>query len=170
MALKQLWQRIEVILHPLVILMSLLLICTSPWILIGRQLSAHAGFWDMFHVYGGLFTGLLALMFAYKVCSAGQWRQFFPWLTLDVKALLADIRGLLHGELPHSGGKGLISVIEGIGVMLMLLVACSGAAWYFADTSDALLWRRYHIIFAQGFVGFIVIHCVLAILHIRDLF
>ncbi|MGI2114154.1 hypothetical protein CXF78_11900 [Shewanella sp. 11B5] len=170
MVLKPLWQRIEAVLHPLMILMSLLLICTSPWILIGRQLSPRASVWDVFHVYGGLFTALLALMFAYKVCAAGQWRQFFPWLTFELKPLLADVRGLMHGQLPHSGGKGLISVIEGVGVILLLLVVVSGAGWYIADPSNALAWRGYHIVFAQGFIGFIVVHCLLALLHLRDFF
>ncbi|QDE32317.1 MULTISPECIES: cytochrome b/b6 domain-containing protein [Shewanella] len=167
---KQLWQCIEVRLHQLVILMSLLLICTSPWIFIGRQLSPRAGFWDVFHVYGGLFTGVLALLFTFHICSAGQWRQFFPWLTLDVKPLLNDLRGLTRGKLPHSGSNGLISVIEGLGVIVLLLVALSGAIWYVADPSNALMWRSYHILFAQVFIGFIVIHFILAIVHIRDLF
>ncbi|WP_350431569.1 cytochrome b/b6 domain-containing protein [Shewanella sp. H8] len=167
---KQLWQCIEVRLHQLVILMSLLLICTSPWIFIGRQLSPRAGFWDVFHVYGGLFTGVLALLFTFHICSAGQWRQFFPWLTLDVKPLLNDLRGLTRGKLPHSGNKGLISVIEGLGVIALLLVSLSGAIWFFSDPSNALMWRSYHILFAQVFIGFIVIHFILAIVHIRDLF
>ncbi|MCL1114361.1 cytochrome b/b6 domain-containing protein [Shewanella basaltis] len=170
MKFKLLWQRIEVMLHPLVMLMCLLLICTSPWILIGRQLGSRASFWDFFHVYGGLFTALLAVMFTYKVCSAGQWRQFFPWLTLEFKPLLADIRGLLRGQLPHSGGKGLISVIEGIGVILLLLVVITGGVWYAVEPHAALVWRGYHILFAQGFIGFIVLHCLLALLHLRDFF
>jgi len=170
MILQQFWGRLEVRLHQLVILMSLLLICTSPWIFIGRQLSPHAGFWDVFHVYGGLFTAVLALLFTYHICSAGQWRQFFPWLTLDLKPLLVDLRGLMHGELPHSGGKGLINIIEGFGVIVLLLVALSGAIWYVADPSNALMWRSYHILFAQAFIGFVVVHFILAIVHIRDLF
>lgn len=170
MTTKQLWQRVEAMLHPAVLLLSLLLVCTSSWVLIGRQLTSRASFWDLLHVYGGLLTGILALMFAVKVCIGGQWRQFFPWLTLDVKPLFTDIRGLLRGQLPHSGGKGLISVIEGLGVILLLLVAVTGAAWYIADPSNALTWRNYHIIFAHGFIGFIVVHCLLALLHLRDFF
>ncbi|GGQ26950.1 cytochrome b/b6 domain-containing protein [Shewanella litoralis] len=170
MTAKQLWQRIETMLHPAVLLLSLLLVFTSSWVLIGRQLTSRASFWDLLHVYGGLLTGILALLFAVKVCVGGQWRQFFPWLTLDVKPLMSDISGLMRGQLPHSGGKGLISVIEGLGVILLLLVALTGAAWYAADPSNALTWRYYHIVFAHGFIGFIVLHCVLALLHLRDFF
>ncbi|UAL44510.1 cytochrome b/b6 domain-containing protein [Shewanella inventionis] len=170
MTIKRVWQGVEAILHALVLLMSLLLIFTSPWILIGRQLTDRAGFWDLFHVYGGLLTAILAVLFLIKVCNGGQWRLFFPWLTRDIKPLLADVRGLLRGQLPHSGGKGLISVIEGLGVIILLLVAMTGVAWFVAEPVNALAWRHYHIVFVHAFIGFIVVHCLLALLHIRAFF
>ena len=61
-------------------------------------------------------------------------------------------------------------MIEGGGVILLLLVAISGVLWYLADPSDALMWRSYHKVLAQSFIGFIVIHLLLALLHIRDFF
>ncbi|GAA0788261.1 MULTISPECIES: cytochrome b/b6 domain-containing protein [Pseudomonadati] len=170
MALLPIWRSIETKLHAAVLVMSLLLVCSSPWIFIAKQLSPKAGFWDVFHVYGGLFTAVIGLLFAIKVCTKGQWRLFFPWLVADFSQLKADIFGMVKGRLPLSGGKGLLSVIEGGGVILLLLVAISGVLWYLADPSDALMWRSYHKVFAQGFIGFIVIHLLLALLHIRDFF
>ncbi|MCW3171577.1 cytochrome b/b6 domain-containing protein [Shewanella subflava] len=170
MALLPIWRRIETKLHGVVLVMTLMLVCTSPWIFMGKQLRSNAGFWDVFHVYGGLFTAIIALLFAIKVCIKGQWRLFFPWLVADFSQLSADVSGIVKGRLPLSGGKGLLSVIEGIGVILLLLVALSGVIWYLADPSDALMWRSYHKILAQGFIGFVVIHVLLALLHIRDFF
>ncbi|WP_282109984.1 cytochrome b/b6 domain-containing protein [Shewanella algicola] len=170
MSIKRVWQGLEAVLHALVLAMSLLLIFTSPWILIGRQLTERAGFWDLFHVYGGLLTAMVAVLFLLKVCKGGQWRLFFPWLVLDIKPLLTDVRGLLRGQLPHSGGKGLISVIEGLGVILLLLVALTGVAWFVAEPANALTWRHYHIVCVHGFIGFVVLHCILGLLHIREFF
>ena len=116
MALLPIWRSIETKLHAAVLVMSLLLVCSSPWIFIAKQLSPKAGFWDVFHVYGGLFTAVIGLLFAIKVCTKGQWRLFFPWLVADFNQLNADISGMVKGRLPLSGGKGLLSVIEGVGV------------------------------------------------------
>lgn len=170
MALKLIWQKIAVKLHALVLVMSVILVCTSPWVLIGRQLSANAGFWSHFHVYGGLITACLALLFAIKVCLKGQWRQFFPWLLLDFNQVNTDLVGILTGKIPVAGGKGLFSVIEGIGVILLLLVAVSGVVWYLVDPSDALVWRSYHQVLGQCFIGFMIIHLLLALVHIKDFF
>lgn len=170
MGLKQVGQVISSVLHVLVLLLCVTLVCTSPWIVIGRQLRSNASFWDQFHVYGGLFTVLLAILFTIKVCAKGQWRLFFPWLIFDFSQLTADMSGLLKGKLPISGGKGLISVIEGLGVILLLLVCLTGLGWFLVAPSEAITWRYYHQIFAQGFVGFIVLHALLALLHIRDFF
>ncbi|QIR13714.1 cytochrome b/b6 domain-containing protein [Shewanella aestuarii] len=170
MGLKQVGQAISSFLHALVLLFCVTLVCTSPWIVIGRQLRTNASFWDQFHVYGGLFTALLAMLFTLKVCAKGQWRLFFPWLIFDFSQLISDIKGLAKGRLPVSGGKGLISIIEGLGVILLLLVCVTGLVWFLVAPSDAITWRDYHKVFAQGFIGFLVLHALLALLHIRDFF
>ncbi|UJF21632.1 cytochrome b/b6 domain-containing protein [Shewanella sp. OMA3-2] len=170
MTLKLIWQKIAAKLHALVLVMSVILVCTSPWVLMGRQLSENAGFWSLFHVYGGLITACLALLFAIKICFKGQWRQFFPWLLLDFNPLKIDLVGIVKGRTPMSGGKGLLSIVEGIGIILLLLVAVTGVIWYFVDLGDALTWRSYHQIFAQCFIGFMIIHLLLGLLHIKDFF
>ncbi|MGZ9899319.1 cytochrome b/b6 domain-containing protein [Shewanella gaetbuli] len=170
MSFRSLWHRLESKLHVLVLVFSVLLVVTSPWILIGRQLSSRSGFWDYFHVYGGVVAAVLAVLFAVKVCLKGQWKQFFPYLVGDFSQLKAEFKGVAKGKLPVSGGKGLFSIIEGIGVVLLVLVSVTGILWYIVDPSDALTWRSYHKLFAQGFIGFLIVHVLLALLHIKDFF
>jgi len=48
-------------------------------------------------------------------------------------------------------------------------VGFTGVIWYLLQgTPDALLWRGYHIFLAKSFIGFIVLHIVLAGLHLLD--
>ncbi|WP_076541547.1 cytochrome b/b6 domain-containing protein [Shewanella sp. UCD-KL21] len=157
-------------LHVIVIALSVFLVVTSPWILIGRQLRANASIWDSLHVYLGLVAAIFGLLFMLKNLLNGHWRQFFPWLRLDFSQCVDEIKQLKQGKLPSSGGKGIFSVVEGIGLILIALVSITGIAWFITQgSSDALMWRKYHILFAQGFVGFLMVHIVFAMFHIIDM-
>ncbi|WP_299804125.1 cytochrome b/b6 domain-containing protein [uncultured Shewanella sp.] len=157
--------------HVLIIIISAYLIFTSGSILIGRQLRTHASFWDQSHVYLGLIAAFLSITFVITTCLKGKWRQYFPWLIADFSQLKSDILGLFKGKIPIAGGRGLFSVVEGIGMLLFLGVGLTGIAWFATQGStDALMWRGYHIQLAQGFIGFIVLHVIFACLHLLDFF
>ncbi|ACA85089.1 cytochrome b/b6 domain-containing protein [Shewanella woodyi] len=155
--------------HLLLILLSLYLILTSGWLMMGRSLRASASLWDMTHVYLGLFATLIACLFLISNSTGGKWRQYFPWLIGDAGQLLRDLKGLLKGKLPTSGGRGLFSWVEGIGMLLLVAVGITGTMWFIMQgSSDALVWRSYHILLAKGFIGFILVHILFACLHLLD--
>lgn len=155
--------------HVLIIILSAFLISTSGWIMMGRSLRASASIWDYLHVYLGLMAAGLSISMLVSNCIKGKWRQFFPWLVLDFSHLIKDISGLCKGKLPAAGGRGLFSIIEGIGILLLVGVGFTGVLWYcLQGSSDALFWRSNHIVFAQGFMGFILIHIICAGLHLLD--
>ncbi|GIU28326.1 cytochrome b/b6 domain-containing protein [Shewanella sp. MBTL60-007] len=157
--------------HVLIIITSAYLILTSGWILIGRRLRPNASFWDQSHVYLGLIAAFLSITFLITTCLKGKWRQYFPWLVGDFSQLKADILGFFKGKIPIAGGRGLFSVVEGVGMLLFLAVGVSGIAWFATQgSSDALMWRGYHIHLAQAFIGFIVVHVIFACLHLLDFF
>ncbi|QYJ79557.1 cytochrome b/b6 domain-containing protein [Shewanella acanthi] len=156
-------------LHLLIVLSCTLLVCTSPWILIGKNLRNQASAWDYLHVYLGLVCAALALLFLLRNTLQGKWHQYYAWLVGDWSQLGADIKGLFKGRLPVAGGKGLFSAIEGIGMLLLLATGLSGVFWFaYQGSAAALEWRAYHQIFADIFVGFLVVHLVLAISHIIE--
>ncbi|WP_394131449.1 cytochrome b/b6 domain-containing protein [Shewanella maritima] len=157
-------------LHIIVLSLCVILVVSSPWIIIGRRLRSNASFWDQLHVYLGTVAAILGLLFVIKCCLNGGWRQFFPWLTLDFSQLIADIKGFFQGKLPSSGGKGLFSFVEGFGLILLAGVCITGLLWLaFQGQTDAVTWRKYHLLFAQGFTGFIVVHCLFAVVHVIEM-
>ncbi|MBR9729461.1 cytochrome b/b6 domain-containing protein [Shewanella intestini] len=157
-------------LHVLIIACCFVLLPSSSWILIGRQLRKNANIWEYIHVYLGAIAAILGVLFVVKCCLKGGWRQFFPWLNLQFSQLIDDIVGLCKLKLPSSGGKGLLSVVEGIGLILLMGVCVTGLMWLiFQGQADALSWRKYHIIFAQGLCGFVLLHMVFAVIHVVEM-
>ncbi|ABV38393.1 conserved hypothetical protein [Shewanella sediminis HAW-EB3] len=168
-AITKLFAKLNELQHLFIIILSAYLIITSGWILIGRSLRASASFWDLAHVYLGLITAIFSFTFLLSNSLKGKWRQYFPWLKGDFSQLKKDISGLFKGKLPIAGGSGLFSWIEGLGMLVFVGVGFTGVIWYFLQgTPDALLWRGYHIMLAKSFIGFIVLHIVLAGLHLLD--
>ncbi|MBV7315845.1 cytochrome b/b6 domain-containing protein [Shewanella sp. NIFS-20-20] len=164
------WEKLQQRLHLLLILGSLWLIVTSPWVLIGRQLRASASWWDIGHVYLGLAMLPLAALFLLKNCRQGHWRLYFPYLGGQWQDVGRDCRNLCRGKLPVAGGAGLISVIEG-GLMLLLVGTClTGAMWFVQQGgSDALFWRGWHIDMAWAFGVGLIVHMLCAMLHVIDM-
>ncbi|MCG9697582.1 cytochrome b/b6 domain-containing protein [Shewanella sp. Isolate11] len=155
--------------HLLLILLSVFLISTSGWILMGRGIRANASIWDLLHVYLGLLAAFFSVTFLLSNVRQGKWRQYFPWLAGDFAQVSADIKGLFKGKIPAAGGKGLFSLIEGIGLLLLFVVALTGTIWFcLQGSSEALAWRSWHHVFAKGFIGFVVLHCICAASHLLD--
>ncbi|MCL1036101.1 cytochrome b/b6 domain-containing protein [Shewanella submarina] len=163
------WQRLSDRLHLLVMLPTVFLLVTSPWIFMARQLPANASFWNLSHVYLGLLTCLLACLFLFTNLLGGTWRQYFPWIAGDIQPLLKDIIGLFKLRLPVAGGRGLFSVIEGLTMLGLVATGITGLMWYLTQGSaDALSWRAWHIDSAMMFVGLLCVHVVCALSHLLD--
>jgi len=104
--------------HIMIIISVAYLILTSSWILMGRSLRNNASLWDLSHVYLGLFAAVLAVSFLITTCLKGKWRQYFPWLIADFSQLKSALQGLVKGKLPIAGGRGLFSIVEGLGLLI----------------------------------------------------
>ncbi len=155
--------------HLILLLLTAFLIMTSGWVVLGRSLRANASIWDLCHVYLGLVSSVFAISFFITNLAKGKWRQYYPWLILDFSQIKQDLVGLPKGEIPVAGGKGIFSLVEGLGMLLLLGVSITGVLWFvFQGEPVALEWRSYHQLFAKGFIIFILIHIVFACLHLLD--
>lgn len=167
--LRSLCRVIMAQLHVWIVVSTILLVCSSPWIFMGRRIPDNASFWDYLHVYLGLACTVLGILFLLSNTLRGKWHQYFGWLAGDWTQLKQDVVGLAKGKFPVAGGKGLFSAIEGIGMLLLVATGVTGLVWFIVQgTPTALTWRGYHQVFAQAFIGFLILHLVLAASHILD--
>ncbi len=155
--------------HLLVLLISLWLILTSPWITLRRGIPSSAGFLDYAHVTLGLIMVPLALAYAATNVLGGRWRDYFPWLAGDLSEVKRDVAGVFRAKLPQPGGAGLFSLIEGIVLLLLLATAISGLGWFLLEGSRAAMaWRDWHIVAADALVAGLVVHAIAASLHLVE--
>ncbi|MBY6185273.1 cytochrome b/b6 domain-containing protein [Marinobacter hydrocarbonoclasticus] len=162
--------RIEPWLHRLVIVGVIWLFATAGWVRMANRIPPSASAWDWAHIVVGALTTVLGIWFLRHCCRHGQWRQYFPYLVGDLKPTLNDLTGLFKGRLPRAGGSGLLPLIEGVGLLLLLAVGVTGIGWLVTEgSSDALFWRKQHLMFASGLFGFLVVHAIAALISVVDL-
>ncbi|BDM65509.1 cytochrome b561 [Shewanella sp. NFH-SH190041] len=163
------WQSLRLKLHVLVLVPSVYLLLTSPWVMLARRLPEQTSWWNLSHVYLGLLTCLTGALLLLSNVQDGRWQQYFPWLKGDFKPLLQDLVALGRGRLPVAGGRGLFSVIEGLTMVSLLVTVLSGLAWFITQGSaDAMLWRSWHIDATMTFTVLLCVHIVCALLHLLD--
>ena len=157
------WEKLGQRLHLAITLVSLSLVLTSPWIVIGRRLRPQAGLLDIWHVYAGLALLPLALLFGLKISRRGQWRLYFPYLAGHFHSAWQDCVALFRGRLPEAGGAGLFSVLEGLLLLLLLACCVTGGLWFLQQGGEtALYWRSVHSVLAIAFVVLLVLHALFA--------
>ncbi|MGL5358795.1 MAG: cytochrome b/b6 domain-containing protein, partial [Shewanella sp.] len=55
------------------------------------------------------------------------------------------------------------------GLLLLLATGLSGVVWFvYQGTPLAMEWRGYHQGLAQAFMGFLVVHILLAVSHVLE--
>ncbi|QSX34390.1 cytochrome b/b6 domain-containing protein [Shewanella avicenniae] len=157
-------------LHLLLMLLCAFLLIGSSNLMLLRSIPPTAGFWDLSHVWLGLLAAVLGVLFLGKLCVHGRWRLYFPWLVLQWRPIVADIKGLCKGKIPSAGGAGLFSLIEGITVLSLVTTGITGAMWFVTQGSaDAASWRLWHHSAAHWFIGLMIVHVVCALSHLIDM-
>jgi hypothetical protein len=155
--------------HLLLALLVVWLVATSPWVHMLRQVPRNAGWLDYAHVGLGALAALLALTYFVACCRGGGWRLYFPWLSGRMGPTVRELRGLFRGELPSAEGGGLFALIEGLLLLATLATGLTGVAWLvLAGTPEAVAWRGYHILAAQGMIALLVLHVLTVSLHLLD--
>lgn len=151
------------------LLLSVWLIVTSPWITLRRGIPESAGFLDWSHIVLGLVMVPLALAYIATNTLGGRWRDYFPWLAGNLAEVQRDLTGIFRGKLPSPGGAGLFSLIEGVALLFLLATAVTGLGWFLLEGSRAAMaWRDWHIVTADILVGVLIVHAIAASLHLLE--
>lgn len=127
-------------------------------------------FFELHEWVGITSLAALTLFFLWAVVRRGETRigMLFPWfsgkllraLWMDLKVHLASLKG---GRIPLTQESPLASAVHGLGLLVALVMATSGAAGYFIATARPLL--SIHETVAPLMWAYLVGHAGLALLH-----
>ncbi len=155
--------------HLALVLLTLWLLLTSPWVALYRRLPADASWLDYAHVALGLVALLVTVAYAWSCGRGGRWRLYFPMSRSQRAELWREFRGLVRGRIPAAEGGGLFGLIEGLLLLALLATSVTGAAWFLTQGSaEALAWRSHHAWAVRGLVALLVLHAVSVSLHLLD--
>lgn len=142
------------------------LVASSPWLELYRRLTPQAGWVAHAHVWLGLATFALSLLYLASCLRGGRWRLYFPWAGGDLAALRADLAALARGRLPSAEGGGLLALVEGLLLLAVVATGLTGVLWLAtAGTNEALAWRQWHIGAARATVALLAAHLAGVVAH-----
>lgn len=167
--MDDLLERIANPLHVVVALLTAWLVFSSPWVELYKQLPADAGWITRLHVWLGLATLALGLLYVAVCARGGRWRLYFPWAGGQMDAVRRDVAGIFRGQVPSVEGGGLFALIEGLLLLALLAAGLTGALWFATQGSSAAVgWRDWHIGAARTAAVLMLLHLVSVSLHLLD--
>ncbi|UJF17017.1 cytochrome b/b6 domain-containing protein [Vibrio sp. SS-MA-C1-2] len=148
---------------------------TLAWVLFqilssGLMHVSHHGRWDnistldLIHIYSGILLLPLSLIFMTIVIKRRKFNDLFPWVFKDFHQLRLDLMLLKQRKLPPAHPKGLAAIVEGLGILALLMALLTGLLWFITIKagSDASLLLSIHkssvglietYFYAHGFMG-----------------
>jgi hypothetical protein len=157
-------------LHPLLAVLAVWLIATSPWVSMLRRLPSSPGFFDYAHLITGGLALLCALVYCVTVTRAARWKWFFPWAAGETAAVARDLTRALQGRVPPADGPGLYGAIKGFVLLALLATALTGAAWFLAQGSQAaIMFRDWHTAAVRVLIVVLLVHIVAVATHLIEL-
>jgi hypothetical protein len=157
-------------LHPLLAVLAVWLVATSPWVSMYRRLPSSAGFLDYAHVALGWLTLVVAIVYGSLLTRDGRWQWLFPWAGGQLAAIGRDVAGIARGRVPAADGPGLYGAVKGLLLLALLATALTGAGWSVAQGSDAALaLRSLHLIAVKLLLVTGAAHVLAVASHLVDL-
>ncbi|MGX9275684.1 cytochrome b/b6 domain-containing protein [Pantoea ananatis] len=124
------------------------------------------------HILSGLLLIAAGVIMLIWMLVQRGFRWYFAWLTLDFRGIRNDVVQLTGLKLPQAQGGGIAATVQGLGVIALIAVACSGGLWFlFNSTSLAtpdltrrvLHWHKFLTTFVEIYF---YSHGSMGVLHI----
>jgi hypothetical protein len=145
------------------------LLTSSPWLGMYHRMPGAPDWVNLGHVAVGFAALLLGAAYSGGCVQGERWREYFPWVAGDFGAVGRDLSGLLRGRLPTVESGGLLPLLEGLLLLALLAAGLTGAAWFFAQASDAAVaLRAQHIVAARAFGVLLFAHLIGVALNLLD--
>jgi len=134
---------------------------------IGQNMVEYYSTW--LHIILGLYLTIIAIIFAINELIKHGFTYFYPYLSGDIAQLTADIKSLMLFKFPDLLPKGLMAIIQGLGIGALLLVTLSGAVWYalwFYDLALLKTVKDIHELLTGLIEAYVVGHGGMGLIHI----
>ena len=155
------------ILHALIAMLIILQIIDSNFTEVNyHNITLGIGTW--FHIIVGFSIAVLFVIFlGYEYIKRGI-KYFYPYLFGDFRQLKLDICTLLKLKLPNAKPGGLAAIVQGLGLLALLLVLASGISWFIAWNKHSILThslQSLHESFTTLIEIYIIAHGAVGVLH-----
>ncbi|KKD60246.1 hypothetical protein RN22_11840 [Grimontia sp. AD028] len=87
---------------------------------------------DHIHMYGGIGLLLFSMVFFVTVVNRRPITDMYPWLFGNFTVIKADLLILRTGRLPEPKPAGLAAMVEGLGLLALMLATVTGTLWAIA--------------------------------------
>ena len=121
------------------------------------------------HILVGILIIPVSFAFVTVVIKEHGFKHYYPYLVGIFSQLISDIQQLMKFKLPESSPHGLASIVQGLGLGALLLVAFSGLSWFLAWSFN-LPWandvKEIHMFFTGLIQAYLIGHGFVGILHV----
>lgn len=121
------------------------------------------------HIITGLLLVLVATVFILAELKKYGLVYFYPWLYGDLTQFKLDLKQLKSLELPAVNAKGLVAMVQGLGLGALFLVVFSGLSWfilwsYHSPLADYV--KEIHETLTGLIEAYIIAHGGIGVIHI----
>ncbi len=159
------WSPVTLVLHFIIASAVVIQLATS-------QLWHYTHVLFIVHEISGAVAFVCLIVFLLCKIFKGSLQNCFPWTYgAGWKQITNDIAWIIKLRLPERNGGGLPGVIQGLGLLLILLMAILGGLWflgkneYFGLTSYTHFFGHWHSNFATFVWIYIIGHAAMAVVH-----
>ena len=120
------------------------------------------------HIIVGILTSVLALLLVFLSFKKRGLKYYYPYIWMDFQNLKKDFLTIMSLKLPNAKPKGLAAIVQGFGLISIILVCFTGVAWlvfWYFDFPNAHEIQNIHKTTVGLLEAYIIGHPLMGFMH-----